>query len=64
MEAFEAEENRLEKVLLEKDYNLTIIDNFFHEQNSPANISSYKKLDIINSDFRNFPKYNKKIEIC
>jgi len=52
----------LSKDLLAKGYNLTIIDNFSHEQNSLANISTYKKLDIINSDFRDFSKYEKKLK--
>ena len=52
----------LAKDLLEKNYNLTIIDNFVYEQNSLASISSFKKLDIVKSDFRDFSKYEQQLK--
>lgn len=52
----------LAKDLLDKDHNVTLIDNFTYEQNSLANISHFNKLKVIKCDFRDFEKYNKELE--
>lgn len=53
----------LAKNLLDEGFHVTIVDNFIYEQNSLAYICYEKNLKIIKSDFRDFTKYKKEIEI-
>jgi nucleoside-diphosphate-sugar epimerase len=45
--------SRLIPVLLEKDYNVTVIDNFIYNQNSLLDVCHHENLSIINADARN-----------
>jgi len=45
--------SRLAPVLLKKDYNVTIIDNFMYNQNSLLDICHHENLSIVNADVRN-----------
>ena len=47
--------------LLEKGFEVSIIDNFFYEQNSLAHLCINKKLNIIKGDFRDFQKYKNEL---
>lgn len=48
--------------LLQKNFHVTIVDNFIYEQNSLAHLCINKNLDIIKSDYRDFEKYKKELQ--
>lgn len=51
----------LSELLLRNNLHVTIVDNFLYSENSLSNITHYKKLDILKTDFRNFKNYKKNL---
>ena len=44
----------LSEELLKNDYQVTVVDNFMYNQTSLNHIIGNKKIEVINSDVRNF----------